>query len=239
MKTVVLTSDKHNWLLRGFFHQWQKYAAGYGEVEVAGFTNPGTLPNDVPFVSIGRFEDYPVEKWSDAVIKYLQSIKDNLVMILLEDYWLMRPIHQTAITAAEAFMLDNPNVARFDVAADRMFSRDAEYFRPYGPFDLCWGKGAYSLSFQASIYRRSMLLEMMRPNETPWQTELNGSDRLNKSPYFVAGTYQWPVNYAIVVNKGRLDRYGGWMFPARTLKQSDWAELDELGYTKEPEAQHV
>jgi hypothetical protein len=234
MKTVVLTSDNHSWLLAGFFHQWQKYAAEYGEVEVAGFTNPGTLPPEVPFYSIGRFEDYPVEKWSDAVIKYLQSLKDDLVTILLEDYWLMRPIHNTEITAAEMFMLDNPNVARFDLSSDRMFSHDTQYLQPYGPFDLCSGKGAYSLSFQAGMFRRELLLEMMHPGETPWQAELSGSDRLNKSPYWVVGTYQWPINYAIVVNKGKLDRSGAWMFPARTLKQADWKGLDDLGYTTEP-----
>jgi hypothetical protein len=232
MKTVILTSDKHNWLLRGFFHQWQKYAEGYGSVEVAGFTHPGNLPEGAEFHSIGQFEDYPVEKWSDAVIKYLHTLKDDLVLIMLEDYWLMRPINQEAIKAAETFMLDNPQVMRFDLSSDRMFSRDVQYCEPYGPFDLCWGKGAYSLSFQAGMFRRELLLEMMRPDETPWQAELNGSDRLNHTPYWVMGLMQWPINYFIAMNKGKLDRTGGWMYPARTLRRADWEELDELGYTE-------
>jgi hypothetical protein len=37
----------------------------------------------------------------------------------------------------------------------------------------------------------------------------------------------------IVVNKGKFDREGQWMWPARTLKAADWKELDELGYTRD------
>ena len=236
MRTVVFTSDTHNWLLKGFFHQWQKYGAcDFLDVEVAGFTKPEGLPDDVAFYKIGEFKDYPVGKWSDAVSKYLQSIPDDLVMIMLEDYWLMRQVNRTALVAAYSFMVNHPSVIRFDVAADRMFSREAQYRGYYGPLDLCECKGQYSLSTQASIFRRKELLEIMRPGETPWETELNGSARLNRLPYRVVGTYQWPVNYFIAVNKGQLDRTGAWMFPARTLTQADWDELDKLGYTAQPE----
>jgi len=240
MRTVVFTSDTHNWLLKGFFHQWKKYAhCDFLDIEVAGFTKPEGLPDDVAFYSIGKFEDYPVNKWSDGVIKYMQSIQDEMVMVLLEDYWLMRPINKAALYMAYGFMDNHPDVMRFDVAADRMFSRDCHFARTYYGFDLCAGKGQYSLSFQASIYRRKALLEMLKPGETPWQAELNGSGRLNQSPYQVVGTMNWPMNYMIVVNKGKLDRTGAWMFPARTLSQSDWDELDKLGYTQEPQREMI
>jgi hypothetical protein len=239
MRTVVFTSDTHNWLLKGFFHQWKKYAkCDFLDVEVAGFTKPEGLPDDVSFYSLGKFADYPVNKWSDAVIKYLNSVQDELIMILLEDYWLMRPINKQALFMAYGFMDNHPDVIRFDVAADRMFSKDCHYAGSYFGFDLCTGKGQYSLSFQASIYRRKQLLEIMKPGESPWQAELNGTDRLNKSHYQVVGTFQWPINYLVAVNKGKLDRTGAWMYPARTLAQSDWDELDKLGYTIEPGDNH-
>lgn len=233
MKTVVLTSDHHNWLLRGFFHQWRKYAAGYPEIEVAGFTPPDNLPQDVGFHSIGKFEDYPVNKWSDAVIKYLNTISDDLVLILLEDYWLIRPVNISAIWDARDFMLANKNVIRFDVAADRMFSREVWYSGYFGGIDLCECKGQYSLSYQASIYRRELLLEVLRADETPWQSELNGSTRLNSLPYRVIGSYQWPMNYMIIMNKGQVDPGGQWMYPARRFTGDDWYDLVESGCLRE------
>jgi hypothetical protein len=235
MKTVVFTSDHHQWLLKGFLHQWEKYKGKGNEpldLEVAGFTRPSFLSPDVPFFSIGAFSDYPIQRWSDGVIKYLQSITDELVLILLEDYWLMRTINRAALDTAKALMLDHPHVVRFDVAADRMFAKNARYIGNMGTLDICSAKGAYSLSFQASIWRREMLLEVMQPGETPWQAEISGSGRLNEKPFGVVGTYQWPICYLIAVNKGKLDRTGSWMFPARTLSAMDWKELDNLGYTQ-------
>ena len=243
MRTVVLTSDKHTWLLKGFFHQWQKYsgatANGDGKdfmaVEVAGFTHPEFLASDIPFCSIGKFENYPIQFWSDALIAYLNFIEDDLVLILLEDYWLLRPLNRRAVWDAMNFMQENEDVIRFDVSADRMFARDARFLGSYRSIDLCQGGDQYSLSFQASIYRRKLLLNVLRPGETPWETELNGSGRLNYMHYRVMGTYNWPINYMIVVNKGKFDRKGLWMYPSRTLSNRDWEELDSLGCCREPE----
>ena len=225
MKTVVFTSDNHSWLLGGFFHQWKKYGRGL-KVEVAGFENPGFLPADVNFVSIGEMKDYPVDLWSNAIFEYLNRIDDELVLILLEDYWLLRPINIEAVKNAEMFMEKYKNVARLDLTTDRALSREAVYAGTFGNLDLCSAKGEYALSFQASIYRRSILMDLLRPNESPWESELNGTDRLNHSHFDVYGTYQWPIAYMIVMNKGRFDRDGLWMRPARTLTESDWQELE-------------
>lgn len=237
MKTVILTSDSHSWLLKGFFHQWEKYNGGYGreynrspfDMEVAGFTNPGCIPPDVMFCSIGNMGNYPVGRWSDALISYLEHTPDELILILLEDYWMIRPINVRGIFDAFDYMATYPNTLRFDVAADRMFNKTAKYIGHHGTLDICSAKNDYSLSFQASVYRRELLLKFLEPSESPWMTEINGTARVNESTYDVVGSYQWPMNYAIVVNKGNLDTTGSWMYPARTLKTNDWEELDRLG----------
>jgi hypothetical protein len=234
MKTVIFTSDNHQWLLKGFLHQWAKYGLKDSPLVVVGYTRPDFLPEDIKFVSLGRFEDYPVDKWSNGVIQYLRVLEDELFLFMLEDYWLIRPINVDVFNLASQFMIDHPEVGRFDVAADRMFNHSAQYKGSVGVMDICQAKGDYSLSFQASIYRKAALMDALRPNESPWQSELDGSNRLNKLAWDVVGSYQWISNYMIVMNKGKLDRSGSWMYPARTLSQSDWGELDKLGYTTEP-----
>lgn len=227
MKIVVLTSDKHTWLLHGFFHQWSKYANRYApmEIEVAGFTKIHFLPKYASFYSIGKFEDYPVQKWSDGLIRYLHSIPDELVLVLLEDYWMMRPINWRAVSVAYSYAMDHKDIIRFDVAADRAFSRQNRYVETWGILDVCEAKGEYSLSFQASLFRKDLLLEVLEPGETPWETELHGSQRLNQLPYRVVGSYQWPLMYSIVMNKGQFDMEGNWMYPPRTLCLEDWTDL--------------
>ncbi len=239
MKIVVFTSDKHMWLLRGFFHQWEKCGGlELGDIEVAGFTVPSEnlLPEYASFCSIGKFENYPISKWSNAVIKYLESIPNELVLILLEDYWMLRKINLEAVGLARKFMKVREDVMRFDLAADRCFNKSSVYVGNLGSLDLCEAKADYSLSFQASIYRREWLLKFMKPDESPWEAEIYGSHRLNRSLLKVVGTYQWPMNYMIVVNKGKVDRSGNWMYPARTFYPVDWKDLEDSECLLDPEA---
>lgn len=231
MRAFVFTCDPYYWLLPGFFHQWHKYDGR--PIEVVGFGKPDAAQlSGHPFVSLGRFEDFPKQRWSDALIAYLRGIDDDLVEFWLEDYWLMRPSNHDLIDRAESFMAKNPSAFRFDLITDRMYAKNLQNVGSMGVMDIVYAKGDYALSYQASIFRRKLLLEILRPGESPWQSELEGTSRLNNRPYGVFGSLQSPVRYAIVVNKGQFDRAGAWMYPPRTLSDEDWADLDRLGLAR-------
>lgn len=234
MKTIVLTSDKGNPWLRGFCHQWKKYAYHTMiQPAIYGFTPPKfSLP--YPFFSLGEFADYPADRWSNALIRALDAVKDDFVMILLEDYWLTRKANGRGLSAAMYWMGKHKNAVRFDVTTDRLYCGSIREAGAVEEFDIIQQDGAadYALSFQASIWRRKALLGLLVPNETPWQCELNGSARLNQSGLEVYGTRQWPLRYIVAVNKGQFDPVCNWMVPDRRMAELDLAELDALGYTK-------
>lgn len=229
METIVLTCDKNNWLLRGFYHQWMKYCPkldpvtfGYKEPEVFGHK----------FVRIGDQSYYPANQWSDALILVLDElISDDLVLILLEDYWLTRDANFRIIEAAMAFMHRHPDAIRFDLTTDRQYSSKYKYYSAEGDIDIIEGLPCeYYLSFQAAIWNRKNLLSLLEPGESPWQTELLGSDRLAATNLKVFGTLQWPLRYQIMVRNGELVIDGNWMYPPRQLSESDLKELKELNY---------
>lgn len=230
VRRAVLTSDHHAWLLGAFFHQWSRYDAR--PIEVVGFSRPDhALLAGHPFVSLGRFEDYPARRWSDGVIRYLEGVTEELVELWLEDYWLIRRSNLTMIADAAEYMAAHPDILRFDLSTDRLYAAGAVDIGAVGCMDIIEAKGEYSLSFQASIFRRTALLEVLAAGESPWQTEINGTTRVNQSDWRVVGSRQGLVRYLIAVNKGKLDRSGAWMFPRRTLNAFDWGELDRLGLT--------
>jgi len=237
MKAICLTSDYGNWLLPGFLHQWKKYSPY--PITIYGFTNPG-LEN---FVSIGPFREYPKERWSDGVLKVLDRVEDEIILLMLEDYWLMRAVNQRALHIAEAMMRADRSIARFDMTNDRsqagsgdIYSRldlgsveDVDVFESYVV--------DYRCSYQAALWRVEHLRALLIPGESPWQSELNGCGRMAARPDMrVLGTYQWPVRYQIVVNKGVFDREGRWMRPSRSIYPEDWKELDRHGLTQKSAA---
>ncbi len=240
MQIAVLTSDKTSGALPAFMRQWDKYfdrpryphPREKQDVVITGYTQPGfAIAAPFRFASIGEFKDYPVERWSDGVIHFLQTLPDELVLILLDDYWLTRNVDLDTVALAEAYMLAHPDVIRFDLTTDRLYDAHHE-LESIGSIDLIEADKAatYNLSFQASIWRRELLLEVLRPGETPWESEIRGSERLNRGPYRVVGTCQWPMRYIVAVNKGQLDVEAKWMRPPRSLSQTDVAELVEGGF---------
>jgi hypothetical protein len=91
----------------------------------------------------------------------------------------------------------------------------------------------YRFSTQAGLWNRRKLLRLLEPNKSPWQVEMECTHKMDiNRDMKVWGTRQWPMKYLVTVNKGKFDRAGEWMYPARTLYPADWKELDDLGYTR-------
>lgn len=231
MKIIVLTSDKRNWLLNGFQYQWDKYGGGL-DITAVGFTKPDFWKRE--FISLGDFSHYPVNRWSDQLIETLDVIQDEQILIMLEDYWLIRSINTKIVGYANKFMGLNPDVLRFCLTTDRLYCGEKNIINQVhlSDFDLFETKPTdYHLSFQASIFNKSVLRSILIREETPWQVELMGTQRAWGLRVF--STRQWPINYQIVVDKGEFKRDGNWMYPARQLSDNDYNELEKRGFCHE------
>lgn len=101
MQVIVMTSDNQYQHLPAYCHQWDKYY-GLSKIETVfcGFS-PIELKKYYrlysEFYSIGNFDDYPPDKWSDALIKVLENVADEVFMLMLGDYWLIRPTDTHAV----------------------------------------------------------------------------------------------------------------------------------------------
>ncbi len=232
MKIFVLASDKLYWALPGMMHQWQKYCGL--PITIAGFTP--VRVEGAEFVSLGDFADFPANRWTNAVLRLLELYpQEQRFLFMLEDYWLTRQANLKAIQIGDAFMQRNPEFLRFDLTTDRM---NCGTPRGAGAFD--WGSidtvdiiegldDEYRVSMQAGIWNREPLLKILKPNETPWQFELDGSNRAKNLSLRVFGTRQWPLCYNIMVVGGKLRKDGSWMYPARDFPDNDWEELKMKG----------
>lgn len=226
---VCLTSDKGNWLIPGFYHLWCKY--GKEPLLVAGYTPPPGYTGD--FYKIGEGNDYPVKRWSDGLIKLLWELTTDYVILLLEDYWLVRQVNWRVVQDAVEYMERNKVIARCDLTTDRLRDNyDNIDDAHLGVTDFYRSRPdiPYNFSYQASLWRRKFLFPIIASGETPWQSELHGNIRLTQAGFGVAGTRQCPMRYVIVVNKGVFSPAGLWMVPPVSLNIDDFDELRRLGY---------
>lgn len=139
------------------------------------------------------------KNWSSRAVEHLQQIKTPYVLMMLEDYMVDRPVDNALIDKLVDLM------DRLDLDAIRLF--------PYPPPALAMPGipviGFQSLgepnrtSTQATIWRRESLLALIRPGESLWEFEINGSIRSNRFAGGICGCWQPALHYVMAIGKGR------------------------------------
>jgi len=210
-----------------------KYWPAHGDVLIGGYTTPDfTLSPSFHFQSIGAFADYPVNRWSDGLIKFLWAVPDEFVLFMMDDYWLNAPANVEMIDTLADYLTTHDSVARLDVTGDRLgasgWSKVASLWS--GDLILSDPKSPYHFSFQAAMWRKSMLLQCLRAGLSPWESEINGDTILRDLPYRVLGTTRPPMRYTIAVQQGKLALDGGYQTSDYALPTEDVEYITAQGW---------
>ncbi len=236
MQPIIITSDKTSWALRPQAYLIQRYWPAHPAIIVGGYTPPSfALPDGFSFHVIGAFKDYPVEKWTDGLIRFLWSIDDDLVLLLMDDYWLFRDVDHGAIGDIAQYMASHRDVARFCLCTDRLGAKGITDYARLGHLDVIKDDpNSYAhFSFQASMWRKDSLLLCLQPGETPWDAETRGDARLRDLGALVLGTRQAPMRYTIAVQKGKFTPDGGYQTPTAAMNQDDLTYILDQGWIPE------
>lgn len=239
VRTLILTSDPGNWCLQPMAYLWNKYVGKDWPVTVAGFSALDfELPDNFEYVSLGKFADFPVDRWGDALYQAVELVGNEPFIFLLEDFWPVRHVDRTAILLLKDYLLQekNTDVLRIDLTADRLnaigtngpAARDLE---SVGHLDIIEAlpPAAYQMSTMAAIWRPGHLRSLIERFETPWEFEIQGSTRVNQSGFRVLGTRNFPFRHTIAVQKGRPDFEAAWMVPPAPVRREDIEEMFEIG----------
>jgi hypothetical protein len=230
MRVYVLTSDRYLPALRPFAWLFNRYWSSTQPVTVVGFTPPTfALPENFDFLSLGAMVDYPVTKWSNALLKLLDLIPDEPCVIMLEDYWLTRPVPTDAVQKLYDYCRQFRYVCRLDLTGDRLHAGGAALYGTCGDIDLIWSdpESQYHMSLMAALWNPHNLRRVLIPDETPWQVELEGTPRLRalRDVMIVIGTSLWPVKHTLAFRGGDSQT-----LLLDELDPDDVAELTKLGY---------
>ncbi len=230
VQVIVMTSDKQSHTLRGFNVQWYKYAPSLDNITVCGYKE--SHPN-YRFFSIGEESNFPVNIWSNGLIKVLEHVADEIFILMFDDFWPVREVDTKAIEMIYAYMQQFQNVIKFDLAYDRLGSFGADInYNTLGYLDLVKSnhQSQYHMSLWGGMWRRDLLKKIVIENETAQQIELNGTSRLAQygDEMLVIGTRQSPLKHANVIQGGKWNQDTNVGLPA--LSETDRKELRELGY---------
>lgn len=199
LRVICSVSDRDNWTLRPYAFLLNKYWSEQQPVIVAGYTKPDfNLPSNFTFHSIDTY-NYPADKWSDGLLKFFESFRDEWFVWMYSDFWLRRTVNHMALASLYDYAQEQPNVYRIDLGTDRLFAHDNRYMPDYERYgclniiksELDW---PYHHSSQCGLFNREKFVSVLKPGWTPWQFELEGAAGV-KSDWLVLGTRQIPIDY--------------------------------------------
>lgn len=204
LPVAVITSDNYSWALLPFSYLFNIFWSALQPVFVFGYNPPPfLLPTNFKFISLGG-TNAPSERWSNGLISAVSRLPSHFVL-LLEDYWLVRTVDVRGVSTLHDYMIERPEVLRMDLTADRLYAGgmyDADY---YGHYDIIETPPStpYQFSTQAGIWNKDLMLSLLQPNKTAWETEIHTSVPEHMR---ILGTRQMPVRYANAIYKGKIDR---------------------------------
>lgn len=196
LSIYVSSSDAYTDLLPHFFGQFARYWPDCPHRIYLGGVAEDYAFNGIEVLRTGAAD------WSSGAIQCLERVETPYVLLLLEDYFLTRPVETTEIERIVTRM------EQLELHAVRLL--------PYPPPDMPM-PALPSLGFQtigapnrigtqATIWRRDTLLELLCPGESIWEFEIYGNVRSNKFAN-VAGCWQPALHYVLGVGRGRWFRH--------------------------------
>lgn len=241
---LVMTSDKSDWVLDGFFWLLDKYLVPRPNVTVAGYRYPPgkLIPEYARLLTIGNFEDYPANRWSDSFIYVLSSYLAMGVRhawIMLDDYWLVRQVDHIALRLLFEYMRAHPNVLKVDLSTDRLYAHRGEPFLygknthdRVGYLDLIKSEPdwPYHMSLWGGLWNIENLLSVIVPGETAQDIEIRGTERLkSRQDLLVLGTRQAPVVHTNILRGGLSGpEYRGYEVDGQWVNGIESGVMDEM-----------
>lgn len=118
-------------------------------------------------------------EWSDRLQKLLKQIPTDYVLYMQEDHWPAAPppdldMLMDIVQKKDLFRLQISPIVHFYKLIP---AGEIHYFDPYSK---------YLVSHQPSIWKKSFLLDCLRPGETPWVNEYKGTQRLQQTSHIRA-----------------------------------------------------
>lgn len=148
----------------------------YLNTETKSYTHPKEMPQEI--ISL----NYKTNRsWSERLYSALNRIPSDYVLFLMDDYFLVDKVKSDEIIEVLGFLETNKNVANiilYPLGANGSISEK-------NPRLIKLNKMPPNLvcCCTTSIWRKEVLLKLIRKSESPWEFEENGTQRAYKSQW--------------------------------------------------------
>jgi hypothetical protein len=234
LNVYISTCDSNIFIVKYFQYFFNKYWSKDINVKILGFTPPDfKLESNFEFISMVKEQVGGANGWSNYLIDFFSSIKDEYFVFGLDDFMIARPVDIEVFETCLELL--NENVGRIDLQPSLQHARDKNHVKPYvekngikflSLIDSAPGNvNLYQNAAAFSIWNRKWFLKNIKRNWTPWGWETIGSMSFaNGDGYKVIGSVdRWAIKKIECLS----NQWPG-MINVRAIRQEDIEQMEKL-----------
>ena len=193
IEIVVISCDNYSdiwpFFFKSFYYHWSNCPLRLSLIS----NNKKFVYKDVKNILVGNDIS-----WSDNLIKGLEYIEKDYVLLMIDDLLLNKKISSKFFMMISDWInINDPNHVRLHISNKPNF---------YNSFiGKISNKIPYKISLMPSIWKKSFLLNILKKGESAWEFEINGTKRAFKHDEFYS-LYNNLIFYENSIIKGKWQR---------------------------------
>lgn len=194
MKILVLGCDKNTDLFEPFYRCMEKYWPNHPEIIYATETVKNPYYKTI-------CKNYPLDLWSKRIRETLKEIKDDKIMLMIDDCFVREPVDLERIKYVEKNLKGNIAMFNFEKSFDpNDISCDYKNFKKRNP------RGIAICSIMCGMWQREKLIDILNVTCQPWEIErLNIAHDfeyyINSDEYIINFGYTYPNPFSVCKGK--------------------------------------
>jgi hypothetical protein len=192
---VILHSmDSYSRFWNPWYFLFKKHCKNHGPIFFLSEEKKPDFASEINHIKTGKGE------WGERLLRALDQIDSDLVFYMQEDFWCVKDYELTdqLVEMFQKYGMDQlhikentPLISTINVVGDLYrFTQNSDYTQNH----------------QFGLLKKSKLIETVFPHENPWENEIKGTIRLNKTQHNVyLYDFGW---YKSVCRKGELKEMG-------------------------------
>jgi hypothetical protein len=195
LKIIIPACDKYMHAVEGLMYTLTKYFNIDNKIILLGYSEPKFKLNDNwEFISLGV--DTGPDNWSNDLLKFFETFKDEYFINMIEDALMTRPADIDKIKMGFNYMLKNKDVKKVFLHGSLTHQSTSRMLggTVLTPVDELNGEfydvnqtSNYRTSLQSAIWNLDYFLTILKPNQNPWVFELqhikNDGARILTTPH--------------------------------------------------------
>lgn len=173
LKIIIPTCDKYLHCIEALVYTIDKYWEDHGEVIILGYKKPNyVLPTNTTFHSMG--DDRGPKYWSDDLIKYFNHFEDEYFIYFTDDTPIIRSVNSNRIKELYSHMLKDKIINKIFISGT-LTENSKEYNIDGLNLVEINQNSDYRTSVQTAIIKTTYIKKYLKPNQSPWDFELQNS----------------------------------------------------------------